>query len=182
MNVRGIDSVILRALVLQANQRVTDQATAGTKFHYFQSATDSQTDPMFPATTRLSVSLANATDATTALALTNQIKTVLVSHMADGPFPGGAHKAVDSTNVVSTATATDTTTAITLANAEKANYNAHLTQSGVHLNNDGSNSVATADATNSTTLITLVNAFKTAVNAHMLSGGDGFGINAVQPG
>lgn len=127
--------------------------------------------PAHYATSEQQVTLANATDLATSLALVNHIRDVLygdaanqiLGHLNDSLV----HKAIDTTNTVTAPKATDLATAITLANEIKADYNAHRSQSGVHATNDGGNATSSANATDQSSLNTLVNEIKTDLNAHM---------------
>lgn len=59
------------------------------------------------------------------------------------------------------------------ANALKVAFNAHLSQSGVHVSNDSGNVVGTANATDLASSGALVSALKSAVNLHMWGTGSG---------
>lgn len=164
MKVRNIPDELLYALVASNNQRMVDGIS--TNFHKDRTAATPTTyqDYKSPSVTRLSVTLAAATDAATQLALTNHLKTVINKHFADDI----AHSTAVS-SAIATATATDAATAITLANAIKAAYNTHLSAANVHYNNDGTNTISSPNATDATTLQTLVNELRTDFNAHVAS-------------
>lgn len=117
------------------------------------------------------VTEAAAADATTAVALVNDIKAQYVAHIADE----SAHVAADETNSVAAADATDSATAITLANEAKADFNAHIALAASHRGVSGAGGVdvptiSTSDATDATTLNTLANALKAAMNRHFAMG------------
>lgn len=99
-------------------------------------------------------------------------------HIADAT----AHLVADATNTLASyATPADLTAAIAFVNDFKAKFNAHLSQSGVHVNND-SNTVATADAsTTQAQADTLANALKAAFNIHVQSAPKGASITLVSP-
>lgn len=121
------------------------------------------------------VTLADAVDQATAIALVNQIKAVYNGTGQVGAAPGHrlddlAHKAVDSTDAVASPAATDLASAITLANEIKGDYNTHIASATYHYNADATNAVAAANATDLASLLTLVNQIKAKLNAHMASG------------
>lgn len=143
----------------------------------------------------------NATDLPSAITLINEMafkfggQTVFggagvpggwLGHVNDAPsvtlngIPGVVHKAQDATNTMAgAATAVDLATAQTLVNLIKTNFNAHLTQAGVHFSNDLLNTVNTANATDLASTQTLANALKTAVNAHFANALGGQSIRAI---
>jgi hypothetical protein len=172
LKTRKVPDEVLFALVAANNQRMSDNIS--TSFHLDRTAATPSTygDYRNPSTTRLSVTLAAATDAATQLALANELKRVVNVHFADDV----AHDSATSA-AVATATATNAATAITLANALKAAYNTHLAAAGRHYTNDSTNTVAAADATDAATLQVLVNEMRTDLTAHMLSAPVGVYIN-----
>lgn len=114
-----------------------------------------------------------------ALLLVNNLFAVYMGSATNrtaGAFPGHVydtlvHKAADSTNLTtSTYPATDLTSACTLANELYTDYNAHLTQSGVHDNNDGTNTASSSSATDQSSLDTRLNDLRTKMIAHIASG------------
>jgi|SRR5271169_2645898 len=126
-----------------------------------------------PTSVNLQVSATNASDLASSLVLVLNEQGVLAQHFADD----AAHLMADTVNVAFDGYAVDNTngttqlsSAIAMANAMKLDYNAHLTQSGVHRKSDTANNVSTSDATDLTSLETLLNAMKTKVNAHIVSG------------
>lgn len=108
----------------------------------------------------------NASDLATSLVLTNELRRAIIAHCAS-TGDQGIHKAA-SAIAISAPVATDLATAYTLINELKADYNTHLTESGVHLKNDSTNSVSSADANSQGSLNTLANEIKTDMNAHRL--------------
>ena len=165
---KDVDSVA-RALVQQYN--ALHQATIATTvdgYHRDISGVPSG-DFSAPSSADLQVSADDATDLASSQALALNLKGVLSVHFADDQ----AHLIADTVNVTFEG---DGYVADTLAHAEvlanqmKADFNAHLTQSGVHLNNDMGNTVVSADATDQGSLDTLLNETKVNVNAHILSG------------
>lgn len=136
----------------------------------------------------VTVTAADSSSEATALALVNEIAAVFYGSPTGtgNPYPGHAldtlaHVAADSTNGALTAArpATSLATAYTLANEIKADFNAHLTQSGVHVNNDGTNSIAAADATTQNSLNTLLNELKADLNLHMANAVPGSSLRAI---
>lgn len=172
IDVRKMPDVMLHALVVANNQRLVDGIS--TFFHLDRTATTTGADYQNQSVTRLTVSLSNATDATTAIAMANSVKDVLNTHFADTI----AHDSAVS-SAVATADGTDTTTAITLANALKSAYGTHLSAADVHYTDDSTNTVAALNATDATTLITLVNELKADLNAHMASAPEGVYMNLI---
>lgn len=99
------------------------------------------------------------------LVVVNSLRGKIVSHLAS-TGQTGAH-ATASAEAIAAPAATDLTTAETLANELKADFNTHLTESGVHLANDVINTVTAADATDQGTLETLLAGIKAMNNAHV---------------
>lgn len=164
MIVRNNPDSLAYAFVAANNQRMTDAISTNYHLDRTLAALTTGDDYKNPTITRLSVTLAAATDAATQLALANHLKTVINRHFADDV----AHNSATSA-AISTATATDAATARTLANAIKAAYNTHLSASNVHYNNDSTNTIAAADSTDAATLQTLVNELRTDFNLHVAS-------------
>lgn len=171
---RGMTDEVLYALVAANNQHMLDNIS--TAAHLDRTVSAQTLDYKAPAVTRLSVTHAAATNATTQLSLCNAIRIVLDKHFVD---PIAHNTAVSA--VITVATATDATTANALANDLKAKYNIHLSAANVHYTNDGTNTIAAADATDATTLQTLVNELRTDVNAHIASAPVGLYIDVVAP-
>lgn len=115
------------------------------------------------------ITIANASDLATSVALAEQIRVVYLKHL-ENTSEGGvlAHKVADPAPAL--VAATDLATGITLANAIKADYNVHRASTTYHYNADATNVVASADATDQSSLNTLLNEIKTDLNAHMISG------------
>ncbi len=110
------------------------------------------------------ISVANASDLATSLALVNQLLVVYRFHMVDTL----AHKVV-GVDLASYAEATDLASAIARANDIKAKYNVHRASTTYHYSADATNVTAAADATDQTSLNTLLNELKVDLNAHMAS-------------
>lgn len=169
---KGSDNVV-GALVAAHNAR--QLAAVSTNFH----ADTSQT----AVGTTLAISVANASDLATSLALVAQVKGVYNQHVRDGVVAGnggcGAHK--EQGPVVSTADATDLATAQTLANAIKAAYTTHRASTTYHYTADATNTIAAADASDQATLNTLLNELKTDINAHIVSAPAGAMIKLIDP-
>lgn len=118
------------------------------------------------------VSVANASDLTTSLALAKALVASVLPHLSDTL----AHTAADDTNlpaetvqelvssIVSLPTASD------VANGLKAALNAHFVESGVHPSNDMARTISSPDATDQSSLNTLLNELKTDFNAHIADG------------
>lgn len=161
---RKIPDELLFALVAANNQRMIDGIS--TNFHSDRTAATPTVgiDYRNPTVTRLSVTLAAATDAATQLTLSNELRRVCNVHFADLI----AHDTTSSA-AITIAVATTAGTAITLVNDIKAKLNVHYTASGRHFNNDGTNTITNADATDAATLQVLENEIRTKVAAHMLS-------------
>lgn len=111
--------------------------------------------------------IADATDLPTVLVLANSLRAKIVAHLASTGVTG-AHAAA-SAEAIAAPVATDQGTVETLLTELKADFNTHLSESGVHLNDDGTNTVAAADATNLATSLTLANEIKADWNAHVVS-------------
>lgn len=135
------------------------------------------------------VTAAVASDLATSLTLVNELADVFYgpASTTSSPFPGHAldalaHVAADSTNGALTAArpATSLATAITLANEIKADYNAHLTQSGVHLNNDSTNTISSSNASDQSSLNTLLNELRTNMAAHIASAVAGYSLRIIE--
>jgi len=109
---------------------------------------------------------ANSSDLPTVLVLANSLKALANTHLASA-LTQGAHAAASAEAIVAV-DATDQSTANTLLNEIKADYNTHLTESGVHLNDDSTNTVTAADASDLATSITLSNEIKADYNAHVI--------------
>ncbi len=119
---------------------------------------------------------AASTDLATSIAAVNEL-AILYQYSANinGPFPGHvndtlAHPVLDTVNVLTAPLATDLATAITLANQLYTAYNAHLTQSTIHINNDGTNTASSATATIQSELNTRIVDLKAKMNAHWADG------------
>lgn len=172
MNVRSIPDDLIYAMVAANNQRMTDNISTNYHLDRTLAPLTSGNDYKNPTITRLSVTLAAATDAATQLALANSLKTVINLHFRDDI----AHNTATSA-AIATATATDAATARTLANAIKGFYNTHLSASNVHFTNDSTNTIAAADSTDATTLQVLVNELRTDFNLHVASAPVGVYLN-----
>lgn len=126
---------------------------------------------------------ANASSLATSLTLVNELLAVYQNGVAG--YPGHvndtlAHGTADTTNVtLLTDPATDLDSAIDLANDLKAKYNAHRSQSGVHLNNDSGHAISSSDASDQNSLNTLLNELKTDLNAHMADAVAGTSLRAI---
>lgn len=178
LTARNVPEELVLALIAAYNRKQTDEITTGTKFHAAQHET--VTNPGFPGQRTLArpnIATANATDAATALALTNEVRVLVDTHFADTIAHDSAVSAA-----ITIATATDTTTAVTLANDLKSKFNAHRSAANVHFNNDGTNDVTNANATDATTLIALINEIKGDFNAHIASAPTGTYINVLNGG
>lgn len=114
------------------------------------------------------VSVANATDLASSLALTKALLTVYAQHRTDTLH----HQAADATNTVASGVAdvVDLSSAITAANQLKAAFNAHRAQAGVHWTDDAGHAVTSPDATGQPSLNTLLNEMKGDVNGHFAAG------------
>lgn len=118
--------------------------------------------------TEVTITLANATDLASSIALANRLKAAYNFHAIDYGV-GMAHSATDTTNVCATALATDLTTCVALANALKAKYNAHRVRADIHQNADNTNAVTSPDATDLASVQTLLTEMKGDFNAHIAS-------------
>ena len=170
-------SELVLALVYAHNAMQSELVSDG----YHRDLTQNTNGPLLDEAniklTTVTVSLGNAVDLASTVALGNQLLGVLNQHM----FDDQAHLVRDLVNqpnqdgylTVQANLDADSglSEIIVNLNALKVLFNAHLTASGVHPNNDTVNSVATANATNLGTAQTLANALKTSVNAHMASVG-----------
>lgn len=134
--------------------------------YYHRDKTSSQSTVDGSVSTLLTVTAANASNLGTSLTLGNELRGVFSFHCKDD----SSHLVKDTVNDIDGyAQATTLLTLQTLLNAMKVKYNAHLSQSGVHVNNDP-NTVGTADATDQSSANTLANALKAALNIHLGSG------------
>lgn len=119
--------------------------------------------------TQLDGSLETTADAAvtlaTVLTLANSLRAKLITHWASTGVHG-VHMTA-SAQAFTAPAATDQTTANALLNEEKADYNTHLSESGVHINDDSTNTVTAADATDLASSITLANEIKADYNAHI---------------
>lgn len=101
----------------------------------------------------------------TVIALANSLKVHMNVHLASTGV-AGVHMTA-SAETIAAADADDQTSANTLLNELKADYNTHLSESGVHINDDSTNTVSAANATDLATSITLANEIKADYNAHI---------------
>jgi hypothetical protein len=159
---RRLDADAVYALVA-AHNKGQEEAVASF-FHADVTSITDRNDYRAPTVTPLAVTAAAPTDLATRVALANDIKSVILIHLADSLAHDTALSAV-----LATADATDEATAITLANAEKAAINTHYTEANVHFTNDATNTIAAVDATDTASLDTLLNELKPDINAHILS-------------
>lgn len=197
ISVRQLSDAVTYALVSAWNLFRGSSGQVGSSFHADVTSTTSGDNYFSAASTALQVSLANATDLPSCIALMNQIATVARIHFADGistnKYSAGANKIPDTVNAAllpalytaTGVTVTDTAQVVANANLLKSTINAHFTQaapSAVHFNNDGTNTIATANATVLADSITLLNAIKTAINAHITNAPAGSSmINIIAP-
>lgn len=159
-------------------------ALVGALFHADLTSTTSGDSFVNPSSTVLSISVPNASDLPSCIALMNQLTGTLGVHMRDGIaqdlYGAGAHRISDAVNaallpsqyVATGVSATDLPVVVAGANALKASLNAHfvmVSPSAVHFTNDATNTVAAAGATVLSDSIVLLNAIKVAVNAHISS-------------
>lgn len=118
------------------------------------------------------VSVANASDLTTSLALAKALVASVLPHLADTL----AHTVADDTNLPSetvqelVSSIVSLPTARDVANGLKAALNAHFTESGVHPADDVTRTITSPDATDQSSLNTLLNELKTDFNAHIADG------------
>lgn len=160
-------------------------------------------DPNDPASitlTTLSVDAAAATTLATTITLANNIHGVLHTHFLDAQahlkadtvndgYQDGYSVYVDgySTSMAASVGAADLVAVCNELNVSKIAFNAHLTQSGVHVNNDTGNSVATTNATDLSSAEALANALAAAINLHISGPGSSKGskntprINLIDP-
>jgi hypothetical protein len=171
---RKIAEEMVFALVAAQNQRQLDSVASF--FHADTTSSSSSFDYKNPVRTDLQVTAADSSSEATAVALANQIKSVLNRHFADTHAHDSAVSAA-----IATATATNLATAVTLANACKAAFNTHLSASNVHFNDDSTNTVAANNATDQATINTLLNEMKGDINAHIVSAPAGALIDLVDP-
>jgi len=110
--------------------------------------------------------LADATVLASVIALANELKGLLNTHLPS-TGNGGVHRAASAEEITSP-DADDQASANLLLNEMKADYNTHLSESGVHVNDDTTNTVTAANATDLGTSVTLVNDIKAVYNAHVI--------------
>jgi hypothetical protein len=155
---------------LMTAYNVLVDANLSTEVHRDKTCTETG-DSFNPTGTPLLVT-GVTTDLTTCEALAEEIRGVLGFHFIDH----SAHEVVDDVNVAFADydgyyQCTDLATTIALANAEKVCYNAHMSQSTVHVNNDVTNTVTAADADDLAKVKTLLADLKAKINAHMTDAG-----------
>lgn len=175
---KGHSLVGLQLIATEIN-RLRDAAVS-TNFHASATQYLSElNDP--PTVTTVQITVANATDAPTSLALVAQIKGVYNVHVRDASAHNTALSALNASPDVdpSTDAATKLAAAIVIANAIKAAYNTHRTAANVHFNNDATNTITSADASDQSTLNTLLNELKTDINAHISGALAGFHIEVI---
>lgn len=102
------------------------------------------------------------TDLPESLLACNELRQLIVKHLADGV----THKTA-SAEVIAAPLATTQATLETLVNELKADHNTHLTEATVHFNNDAANAIAAADASDLATAITLLTEFQTDWDLHV---------------
>jgi hypothetical protein len=73
----------------------------------------------------------------------------------------------DLVNVFSLSAPVDLPTSLIYLNALKATYNAHLVETGIHVNNDSLNKILIQDATSLSTALILANTLKQRFNLHL---------------
>lgn len=112
--------------------------------------------------TVISVGVVPPTDLPESLVACNELRNLIVPHLADGV----RHKAASAEGIAAPF-ATDQTTLETLVNELKADFNTHLTEAGIHFNNDAVNTIAAADASDLATAITLLTEFQTDWDLHV---------------
>lgn len=167
IKIRKTSSAIEAPLVNAVNALL--DASLTTQKHRDKTSTPTG-DTFTPTSTPLLVT-GVTTDQTTCNALANEIKGILGFHFRDD----SAHLIADTVNDIcdgyADGYATTLAKCLTLANAEKADYNSHMAESGVHVNDDATNTVTAADADDLAKLKTLLADIKTQVNAHMANAG-----------
>lgn len=139
-----------------------------TEVHRDKTAAETGTT-LLPTSTPLVIDAIATQDLDGYMTAVNQIKHYLKLHIDDD----SAHLIADTTNdnFDGYAEATTLSTAELLANAIKIDYNAHRSQSGVHLNNDSGHQTTSNVATSLSTLGTLVGEERTDINAHLADAG-----------
>lgn len=170
ISVRRIVDSAMFAQAIAHNKLLAAASIVGASFHADVTSLTAG-DFMFPVATSLQVTVLNAVDLPSCIALAVQEIGVMQAMMKDGistdPYSGGAHKIPDVVNSAAIAVPVDLPSVIVAANALKAQINAHFTQAGVHFTNDGTNTIATANATILSDSIALLIAIKVALNAHI---------------
>lgn len=180
--------VLIGALIAQvtALQSLVTSSSGFSLDGYHKSQTqivDSVTDPFAPVFTTVSVTAAAATDLPTTVTLANQLRGVLKMHLTDtsahlksdsvndGYVDGYSHF-MDGYSALQPAAfgVAQLVLASNILNVVKIAFNAHRTQSGVHVSNDNGNVVSTANATDLASAEALAIALKAALNLHMGSG------------
>lgn len=166
---------------VNATIRSIVDTVATTLPHYDITGSTSGTDAA-PVITPLAVTAATAVDLPTTIALAENIRSVMLTMMADTV----AHKIADATNialitVATVPTAVDQGTVDTLLAALKAAHNAHCSQSGVHSHSDATNTNSTTAATTLVTSEALANALAANVTAHILFAWPSPSLNLILP-
>ena len=121
--------------------------------------------------TQLDGSLETTADAAvtlaTVLTLANSLRALIITHWASTGYHG-VHMTA-SAQAFTAPVATDQTEANALLTEMKADYNTHLSESGVHINDDSTNTVTSANATDLASSIALANEIKADYNAHIVA-------------
>lgn len=187
---KGASASIEHTLIAQFNNLRQTVAKNSSQFHadITSLGTTGSAAGLATAASITSTLPANATDLPTSLALANALQSLSAMHAADAVntlyHNAGSHLIADTTNAPTLAAIPAATTLVTaeaVANGLKAFWNAHFTQTGVHVGNDGTNTISAAAATDQGTTNTLLNAVKTAVVAHVASAPSGLGIRLIDP-
>jgi len=171
------DRAYLNALAFALN-KLQQVVVGGDGYHMDLTQTTSG-DPLSLsslAVTTLTVNAPAATNSKTTIAMANNILGVFAMHVLDD----GAHKMKDvvndpfldgyQTDGYTGVLATDTTSVVNLLNGLAVLFEAHQTQTGVHVHNDGTN-YGLVLATDLPSAETLANALATALNTHMANAG-----------
>jgi hypothetical protein len=165
---RRTEKARLVALITAYNLWKREVTETLTSYPHCDVSSKTTWDDVSPTTTPDICSSASATTLPTVILRANNAKAVWNRHVADAV----AHKAADSTNVITSPNASDQTTSNTLLNELKADINLHMSQAGVHFTDDGINAVSSPDASDLGTSETLANEIYTVINAHIQFGPD----------
>ncbi len=160
------DDPLVYALMAKVNELQNVESESFDGYHRSRTSKSTTSSFQYPSSTAVSVSAPDATGLPSSLVLAQNLQGVMAYHFADTD----AHLKADTVNIAFNdgyAFVNGTLDEVmAFANAALLDYNAHLSQSGVHRKNDASTVSITA-AVDQTTADNMLNAIKAALNIHM---------------